>query len=75
MDAVNTVDLNEWVDDIQPLRAYAIHILPLSDLQKERNDYSYQRGVKQEKRPQKNRNKKTFCLRLSICLGLDLPKA
>ena len=75
MDTVNTASLNEWVGDIQPLQGYAIHILFLSDLQRERNYYSYQRGVKKEQRPQKNRYQKPSCLRLSTCLDVVLPKS
>lgn len=53
MYTANTVGLNKWVDDIQTIWGYATHILPLSDLQKEGNDYSYQRWVKQKRPPKK----------------------
>ena len=61
MDVVNTAGLNEWVGDVQSLWGYTIHIPLLSELQRERYDYSCQRS-KQEKRPQKNRNQKPSCL-------------
>lgn len=49
MDAVDRAGVNEWVDGVQPLKGYAIHILPLSDLQREKHDYNHQRAVKQER--------------------------